>query len=128
MGLASCLVMQHLIISSQLKMQELKKMAVIDMIYGISAVITLVAGLSLLLYVGKGTEFYMSNYIFHIKLTLFILVVLLSIYPTVFFIKSKKKKQELTQVPKVIIMLIRMQLALVFIMPFLGALIARGQM
>ena len=126
MSLASCLVMQHLLISSEVKIQEFKKIAFIDIIYAISAILTLVGGLALWLYVGKDSSFYTSNSVFHIKLTLFLVIVLLSIYPSMFFIKNKNKEVEHIKMPKVIIMLIRMQLALIFILPFIGVLIARG--
>lgn len=126
MSLASCLVMQHLIIEKENTIAQLKKIAFIDIIYGISAVLTLIGGLALLLYVGKGSDFYMSNYIFHIKLTLFIVIALLSVYPSMFYLKNKNKDTPSVKMPKVIIMLVRMQLLLIFVLPFLGALIARG--
>lgn len=126
MSLASCLVMQHLLIASENKIEELKKIAFIDIIYGISALITLVAGLALWLFVGKGSSFYLENGVFHMKLTLFIVVALLSIYPSIFYIKNKNKAVEIVKMPKVIIMLVRLQLAILFILPFMGVLIARG--
>ena len=104
--------------------EQLKKIAFIDIIYLISAVITLVAGLVLWLGVGKDASFYSANWIFHLKLSIFVLILLLSIYPIRFFIKNKNN--EGVKVPKLTIMLIRMQLALLFIMPLLGVLIARG--
>lgn len=126
MSLSATLVMQHLLLSSEVTKKELKKIAFIDIIYGISAVLTLVAGLVLLLGIGREVSFYMTNGIFHIKLTLFVLVLLLSIYPTLFFIRKKKSNEEIIKMPKVIIMLIRMELLLTFIIPLLGVLIARG--
>lgn len=126
MSLASCLVMQHLLIEKENTIEQLKKIAFIDIIYLISAVLTLIGGLSLWLYIGKGSSFYTENYIFHIKLTLFILIALLSIYPSIFFAKNKNKDVRSIKMPKAIIMLVRTQLALLFILPFLGALIAKG--
>ena len=126
MSLAACLVMQHLIISSEVKIQEFKKIAFIDIIYGISVLLTLIGGLALWLYVGKDSSFYTSNGVFHMKLTLFIIIILLAIYPSMFFIKNKNKEVDHIKMPKVIIMLIRMQLALIFILPFMGVLIAKG--
>jgi putative membrane protein len=127
MSVSATLVMQHLIISPEITKKELKKIAFLDVIYWISIVLTLGAGLVLLLGVGKDVSFYMSNKDFHIKLTLFLVVILLAIYPTLFFRKSKKSTEDLIKRPKVIIMLIRMQLLLVFIIPFFGVLIAKGQ-
>jgi len=126
MGLASTLVMQHLVIATEVTQKELKKMIFLDIIYAICVLITLIAGLMLWLSVGKDASFYSTNWVFHVKLTLFIVIGLLSIYPTLFFKKSKKMGAEIVKIPKMIIMLIRMQLLLVFIIPFLGALIAKG--
>lgn len=126
MGVSSTLVMQHLIFASEVSKKEIKKIAFLDVIYWISIVLTLLAGLMLLFGVGKDVSFYLSNKDFHIKLTLFLVVVLLGVYPTLFFQKKKKSTEVLIKMPKVIIMLIRMQLLLVFIIPFFGVLIARG--
>lgn len=126
MSVSATLVMQHLIISPEITKKELKKIAFLDVIYWISIGLTLIAGFVLLFGVGKDVSFYMSNKDFHIKLTLFLLVILLAIYPTLFLRKSKKSDLETVTMPKVIIMLIRTQLLLVFIIPFFGVLIARG--
>lgn len=126
MSLAATLVAQHLIISSEMTKQQLKKVAFLDLIYIISIVLTLIGGLALWLWVGKDASFYSTNWVFHLKLSLFVLIVLLAIYPSMFFRKSKKSIADIIKLPKVIIMLIRMQLALIFIMPFLGSLIAKG--
>ena len=126
MSLASVLVMQHLILSSEVTKQELKKIIFLDVIYGISAMLVLIAGLTLWLSVGKNASFYSTNWVFHIKLTLFVVILLFSIYPTLYFRKSRKIAQDTVVMPKMIIMSIRMQLLLVFVLPFLGVLISRG--
>jgi len=126
MSLASTLVMQHLILSTEVTKQELKKIIFLDVIYAVSALLTLVAGLSLWLSVGKDASFYSTNPLFHIKLTLFIVMFLFSIYPTLYFRKSRKSAQDTITMPKMIIMSVRMQLLLVFLIPLLGVFIARG--
>ena len=119
--------MQHLIIAPEVTKKELKKIAFLDVIYWNSVGLTIIAGLVLLLGVGKDVDFYLTNQDFHIKLTLFLVVILLAIYPTRFLRKNKKSTEESIKMPKVIIMLVRMQLLLVFIIPYFGVLIARGQ-
>lgn len=126
MSLAATLVAEHLIISSQMSMKQFKKVVFIDLIFGISAVLTLIGGLALWLWVGKDASFYSTNWVFHVKLTMFILIALVSIYPTMFFLKNRKKDSETINVPKSIIMFIRLELALLFILPFLGALISKA--
>jgi putative membrane protein len=126
MSLASTLVMQHLLLSAEVTQKELKKIIFLDVIYAISMLLVLLGGLSLWLSVGKDPSFYSTNWLFHVKLTLFVVVFLFSIYPTLFFRKSKKLGESIVNIPKMIIMSIRMQLLLVFIIPLLGVLIARG--
>jgi len=126
MSVSATLVMQHLIFAPQVTKKELKKIAFLDVIYWISVGLTLIAGLVLLLGVGKDVSYYMSNKDFHIKLTLFLVVILLAIYPTLFLRKNKNSSEESIKMPKVIIMLVRMQLLLIFVIPYFGVLIARG--
>lgn len=126
MSLGSVLVMQHLLLSTEVTKAQLKKIIFLDVLYAISWVLTFVAGMVLWLSVGKDASFYSTNWVFHLKLTLFIIVFLFSIYPTIYFRKSQKTDYVFIEIPKFIIMSVRMQLLLVFIMPLLGVLIARG--
>jgi len=83
---------------------EIGRLARIDAVYGIAAVTLLIAGLTLWLgSVGKPAVYYTKNWVFHTKLTLFLIVGLLSIYPTIFFIKNRKgNPDEVVVVPKII--------------------------
>jgi putative membrane protein len=125
-GLFAALVSEHLLIKPEMSKTEMKKLAVMDAIYGVSAITILVAGLLLWFVVGKPAEFYSQNPVFHVKLTLFVLIAVLSIYPTVFFIKNRNPQMAITKVPSKIIILIRIQLLLVLLIPFLATTMARG--
>lgn len=107
---------------------ELARLAKIDAIYGIAALTLLIAGLILwLASVGKPAVFYSKNWIFHAKISLFITVGLLSVYPTVFFIKSRKGDPETTiKVPGAVFMCLRLELLLLLIIPLLAGLMAKG--
>jgi putative membrane protein len=119
---------EHLLLKPQLTRNEIKRLSVLDGIYGISALILLGAGLSLWLWLGKPAEFYTKNWIFHTKLTMYILMGLLSIYPTIFFLKNRKgaNQEDLVAIPPIIKWLIRLELLVIFIMPLLATLMARG--
>jgi putative membrane protein len=107
--------------------QELKKLSRIDSVYGIAAIVLLAAGLTLWLgAIGKPAAFYSQNWIFHLKLTLFVIVGLLSIYPTVFFIKGGKKEDATVKVPTIIFWMIRLELLILFFIPILAGLMSRG--
>jgi putative membrane protein len=126
--IVSTLVSEHLIIQATMTRKEIRRLATIDSVYGMAALTLLAVGLTLWLGgYGKPTEFYSQNPIFHLKLTLFVAVGLLSIYPTVFFIKNRKgDTHENVTIPKAITWMIRMELLLLFIIPILAGLMAKG--
>ncbi|HEY8936791.1 MAG TPA: DUF2214 family protein [Cyclobacteriaceae bacterium] len=122
------LVSEHMLLKKELTRAELGKLSRIDAVYGIAAVVLVSAGLTLWLgSFGKPAVYYTKNWIFHTKLTCFILVGLLSIYPTVFFIKNRKGNQsEVVAIPKSIFWMLRLELTLLFIIPLLAGLMSRG--
>jgi putative membrane protein len=122
------LTSEHLLLKKVITRGELKRIARIDAVYGIAALTLLAAGLTLWLGgVGKPTEFYSKNWVFHLKITCFALVGLLSIYPTIFFIRNSKGiATETITVPKSVYMLLRLELLLLFIIPLLAGLMSRG--
>ena len=119
---------EHMLLRKVMTRRELGKIARIDAVYGIAALTLLGAGLTLWLSdIGKPTEFYSRNWIFHTKISLFLLIGILSIYPTIFFIKQRKGSQEESvNVPKSVFTLLRLELALLVIIPLLAGLMARG--
>lgn len=126
--IVSTLVSEHLLLKKELSRAEITRLARIDAVYGIAAVTLIGAGLTLWLSgVGKPAVYYSKNWIFHTKITFFLIVGLLSIYPTVFFIKNRKGDQkEIVPVPKTVFWMLRFELLLLFIIPLLAGLMARG--
>jgi putative membrane protein len=127
-ALVSSLVSEHLLLKKQLTRSEISRLSRIDAIYGLAALSILAAGLTLWFSgAGKPTVYYSKNWIFHTKVTLFLMVALLSIYPTIFFMKNRKGDPgEIVQVPKTLLWLLRVELVLLFIIPLLANLMARG--
>ena len=126
-GVVSTVVVEHLLIKEQMLRAEIKRVSVIDGVYGISALTVLAMGLLLWFVVGKPADYYTANWIFHLKVTLFIVVGLLSIIPTIFFLKNRKGDlQELVPVPKKIKMIIRVELLILFLIPLLAVIMAMG--
>ena len=126
--IVSTLVAEHLLLKRELTRGELSRIARIDAIYGLAALTLLAAGLTLWFSgVGKPSIYYTKNWIFHTKLTFFATVGLLSIYPTIFFIRNRKGNQtEIVAVPKAVFWMLRFELLLLFIIPLLAGLMARG--
>lgn len=121
----SLLTMQHMLLKNQVEATTMKKIFRMDAAYGICALIVLLAGLGMWFWVGKPSGFYSHNWVFHTKVTLFVLVGILSFIPTRFIWKNRETVGPIT-VPKSIVMLIRMQLLLMCIIPLLAVLMANG--
>jgi putative membrane protein len=127
-AIVGSLVSEHLLLKKELTRAEIGRLARIDAVYGVAAVTLLAVGLTLWLgSVGKPAVYYSKNWVFHTKITFFAMVGLLSIYPTVFFIKNRKgDKNEVVPVPKAVFWMLRFELLLLFIIPLLAGLMARG--
>lgn len=66
---------------------DIRVLARIDAVYFIAAIVVLITGLTRVFLVGKGLAFYSHNAVFYIKLALFLAVGLLSIPPTLQFMR-----------------------------------------
>ena len=127
LAIASSLVAEHLLLKPQLTRAEIKRLFTIDGIYGFGALLVLGCGLAMWFGHFKPAAYYTENCLFHIKLTLFVIMGILSIWPTRFLFKQRKgNPEELVDVPKKLVMFLRVELLIVFIMPLLGVLVARG--
>jgi len=89
-ALVAALVVEFVLIRDELSPTVVRKLARADMVLGISAGILLVVGLLRVFYFEKGAAYYFHSATFIAKLALFILVALLSIYPTVRFLSWRK--------------------------------------
>jgi putative membrane protein len=127
-AIVGSLTSEHLLLKKELSRREIGRIARIDAVYGMAALTLLAAGLTLWLSgIGKPTVYYSKNWIFHTKITCFLAVGLLSIYPTIFFIRNRKgNEQEIVAVPKRIFWMLRFELLLLFIIPLLAGLMAHG--
>lgn len=127
-AIVGSLVSEHLLLKKELTRAEVTRLSRIDAVYGLAALTLLTVGLTLWLGgFGKPTVFYSKNWVFHLKITLFAIIGLLSIYPTVFFLKNRKgNQQDIVQIPKSIFWMLRFELLLLFIIPILAGLMAKG--
>ena len=127
--LFAALTAEHLLTARTIDGKRARLLAKIDALVGLGAVIVLVAGIAMLLGhgFGKGATYYLKNGVFHLKATLFVLAVLLSLKQTFFFLRHRLAEDSTTiEVPRSIIMLQRMQLLIILVLPLLGILITRG--
>jgi putative membrane protein len=89
--LVGALMVELALFGSNLDLRQARKVQRADLAYGMSAGILLVAGLLRVLYFEKGGAYYFHNGFFIAKMSLFLLVALLSIYPTVLFVSWSKQ-------------------------------------
>ena len=67
-----------------------ERLARVDMLYGIASMVVLVTGLARTYWGAKGVGWYWSNPLLHAKLTLFIVIGLMSIKPTLTYLRWRK--------------------------------------
>ncbi|MFP4007465.1 MAG: DUF2214 family protein [Spirulinaceae cyanobacterium] len=128
----AALTVESLTLQPGLSVAQAWRLAIADGVYGISATTVLVTGVLRVLYFGKGTEYYLHNPFFWIKIGLFLVVGLLSLYPTISFLlwlkpirQNQPPKLEKAQVQR-LTWLIRGELLGLFLIPFFAAVMARG--
>lgn len=126
MTLSATLVAEYLMLSKEISLDKLKSILKIDVIYGISVIVVLTTGLIQWFFIGKPAAFYNANMIFHIKFTLFIIMVILSFYPTRYFFKKRKQAKGVVRMPYSIFRTIRFELLILITIPLLAVLMASG--
>lgn len=124
--LAGALIIENMAMAPQISREDLRNLLKVDAAYGLCALVVLACGLTLWFTGAKPSAFYSGNPIFHAKLGLFVVVGLLSIYPTVFLLRHRKSEAETLNVPAGVRRVLRLELALLAIIPVLAFLMARG--
>lgn len=89
-ALVAAIAVEFVLIRGALTVESARRLRVVDLIYGASAGLLLIVGLLRVFYFEKGAAFYWSNAFFIAKLALFIVVGLVSIYPTLQFSAWRK--------------------------------------
>jgi len=74
----------------KLTLIDAKRIQTADLVYGISAALVLIFGFLRVFYFEKGSEYYLDNLFYNLKLYTFLIAGILSIYPTVRFWKWRK--------------------------------------
>lgn len=126
--LLSALIVELSIIKRKMTKSNFVILKKADLFFGVFAFLTAVTGFLRMCYFGKGEDYYLSNPIFVMKFSLFILAGLLSIYPTIQFLKLGKLKLEFIEFEhfKIILFSLRIELILLLVIPLLAVLVAKG--
>lgn len=129
---ASTVVAEAVLCRPGLTLPWVQRLGRIDLLYLLMAALALTTGLLRLFFGIKGSAFYVGNPVFWLKMSLFLAVGLISILPTLRFIRWSKElnannatvigDEEVTRTARIIYV----ELALLVLIPLMGALMARG--
>ena len=131
-SIAVVLVLELLYCAPGLSDGRARVLARIDAGFGVAAIVALATGVARVVWFGKGAAFYLHNPVFHIKLALFLAVGLLSIPPTLQFLRwMRSLKDGATNVAAAyqiarVRRYIHAELTLFVFIPLMAALMARG--
>ncbi len=88
--LVACLVYEFIAFHKNMSVDEMRRIQRVDLAYGISAGLLLVVGLLRVFFFEKGISFYVQSPFFWVKMATFLIVGLLSIDPTMRFVRWNK--------------------------------------
>ena len=131
MLLIASLLGEHLVLKQALTAAEARTLQRLDIIYGGSAALVLVTGI-MRMYLEKGTTYYLHNGAFHALISLFVVVALISIFPTVVFLRWRGdtragRGQRLAPGQfKRLQMIVRSEMALLLLAPLFATWMAHG--
>ncbi len=108
-----------------------ERLAKIDMVYGIAALAVLATGIARTVWGVKGTAWYWTNPLLHVKLTLFIVIGVMSIFPTLRYLRWRKTLRATGALPAETEIrrtrkLVMVQAHLLAVIPLVAVFLARG--
>ena len=135
LGIMLCfgvLIFERIILKINLNKNETISIIIADVIYGIAGLAVLITGILRVKYYGQGGDFYTSNPIFWLKVSLYIAIGLISLYPTITYILwaiplSKNKLPVISEnLVKRFKLIILTELVGFAVIPFFATLMTRG--
>jgi len=128
----AALAIELVLIREELTLKTAHKLPLIDLAAGISAGVVLIVGAVRVMYFEKGADYYLHSAPFIAKIALFVIIALLSIFPTIEFLTWLKPLGQ-GQLPvvseqkqRLLRAIIHAELGLVVLLILCAALMARG--
>ena len=108
-----------------------ERLARVDLVYGIAAVAVLATGIARTVWGVKGTSWYWTNPLLHVKLTLFVIVGVVSIFPTLTYMRWRRQLRAGGALPpeaevRKTRRLVMIQAHLIALIPLFAVFLARG--
>ncbi len=120
-------LLEYLLLKPILSRAKIKQLMRIDIVFGLSALVVLLSGLTMAIWLAKPLDYYLSNWIFHLKYSLFIIIGLISAYPTLFFFRNRTGDDtNIINLPRGLKTIVRLELAGILCLPLLAILMAGG--
>ena len=124
-ALVAAIAVEFVLIRLPIDAANARRLALTDAVVGLSAGTLLVAGWLRVFFFEKGTEYYFHNVAFLAKMGLFVVVALISIYPTLKFLQWRRGSFDPASVPAVRRAL-HLELVGVVLILLCAAMMARG--
>ena len=108
-----------------------ERLAKVDRVYGIAALAVIATGVARTWWGMKGTAWYWTNPLLHLKLTLFVVVGLISIFPTMRYLRWRQALRATGALPSEAEVrktrkLVMIQAHIIAVIPLLAVFLARG--
>jgi putative membrane protein len=130
--LVAALAIEFLLIRQEITLDNARRLILVDGIFGGAAGVLLVVGLLRVFFFEKGYAYYFSSHAFLTKLTLFIVIGIISAIPTIEFMRWRKAVKE-GRIPVVdagkvrtLRKIIHWELAGIVLILFAAAMMAKG--
>ncbi len=130
--LTACLIYEFIAYRKGMTIEEARRIQRVDLVYGISAGLLLVVGILRVFFFEKGVNFYIHSPFFWVKMGAFAIVGLLSIDPTIRYIRWNQTLRENT-VPEISYdvykrtrLLLWLEMLGIIVILFSAAMMARG--
>tara|TARA_Y100001970_G_scaffold282835_1_gene396649 strand:- start:7273 stop:7758 length:486 start_codon:yes stop_codon:yes gene_type:complete len=126
------LLFERLKVKVDLNRVEAISIVIADSVYGIAGLSLLVSGILRVKYFGNGSDFYIDNPIFWVKVSLYIFIGVLSLYPTFRYLLwvLPLRKNKLPDLSKDLVdrlqLITTIELIGFAVIPFFASLMARG--
>jgi len=131
-GLFATLMYEVILLKAGAAGVDIETLALTDRKFGIQAGVVLVTGALRMIYGAKGAAFYVHNPAFHLKIGLFVLAALISIVPTIAFLRWRKSRRAdpSWRVPDAewrrAAQLVRLEMIIIALIPLAAVIMSRG--
>jgi putative membrane protein len=125
------LVSELVMVRQSMTGDDIKHVAMIDLWYGVVALLILIVGFCRAVFAAKGWAYYSVNSFFWAKIAVFVFIALLSIWPTVKYLNWSREFRTASTVPdagsvSVVRRILWLEMILFAFLPAFAAAMARG--